>query len=358
MIEQTADFAVFGSTPLGQLLAGLLAGTHGRSVIFVGESHSGYRLPRDIDLSVTPITRPASWALLTATLPETLKLLARIAGRGAWSRVDPVLFAEAPAALEALSHMRQMAAGFGLAAEKVSASMVGAGRSGVMLRDAVLLNRPVLEPALDRWLVQQGVTRLTPDNVGISADGSVTMGLGEKRVLAHQAVLADNAAIAAHLPAQQWPGLLLRQPMATILTTPAQAFAAPVMMQVDRGTMLLQQAEQGIAAIGRGELTEFSAGLQELLGRGRQVQQAGQTVHLAVETLDGAPAFGRVGGSGADIVAGLGPIGAFLAPALARWLAGTARKAENDWFGARLVSRDPDVNIVSEYHVPRLSEAA
>src|SRR5690606_41187765 len=34
-------------------------------------------------------------------------------------RVDPILFAEEPEALEALAHMRHMASGFGLAAEKI-----------------------------------------------------------------------------------------------------------------------------------------------------------------------------------------------------------------------------------------------
>ena len=36
---------------------------------------------------------------------------------------------------------------------------------------------------------------------------------------------------------------------------------------------------------------------------------------------------------------GFGRIGAFLAPAIARWLCGEARPAENAWLGARLVDR-------------------
>ncbi len=58
MSQPTADFAVFGGTPLARLLAGLLAAKHGRRVVFVGESLSGYRLPRSIDLTVAPLTRP------------------------------------------------------------------------------------------------------------------------------------------------------------------------------------------------------------------------------------------------------------------------------------------------------------
>ena len=72
MTEAHADFVVVGSTPLARLVAGLLASVHGKTVVFSGESQSGYRLPRGLDLSVAPITRPETWALLKAVLPESL----------------------------------------------------------------------------------------------------------------------------------------------------------------------------------------------------------------------------------------------------------------------------------------------
>src|SRR5690606_13001515 len=87
MTAETADLAIFGSSPLSRLVAGLLRQVHGKSVVFVGTSHARYRLPREIDLSAGPITRPQSWALLAEIVPETTRLLSKIAGRHAWHHV-------------------------------------------------------------------------------------------------------------------------------------------------------------------------------------------------------------------------------------------------------------------------------
>jgi hypothetical protein len=349
MSDPVADFAVLGSTPLARLVAGLLAGTHGKTVLFVGEGQSGYRLPRGIDLSVAPITRPETWALLKAGTAETQRLVARIAGRGALNRVDPVVFAGSPRAREALSHVAHMAQGFGTASEPVVPSLLGQNRSGLILRDALRLNRAVLEPATEKWLADQGVRREIPERVSVRADGSVILHVGGKAVNARQAILADDAAILAHLPLPQWPPLLRRRTTSSILTTPTKPLLSPIMLEVDTGTLLMQQPEGGIAGTGPDDLATFSLRMQALLGRERQVQQAGQTSFTALITLDGAPALGRVGSVGADIVAGLGSIGAFLAPALARWMAGAATSSEAAWFAARLISRNGRTLPVSEY---------
>src|SRR5690606_35283953 len=128
-------------------------------VILVGEGQAGYRLVRGIDLSLAPITRPESWMQLVQSVPETSRLVARIGGRGALSRIDPVFFAGGGAHGEALAHLRHMAQGFGIAAEPVAPSLLGEGRQGVVLRDAIRINRPALEAGLGRWLDRAGVRR-------------------------------------------------------------------------------------------------------------------------------------------------------------------------------------------------------
>jgi hypothetical protein len=349
MSEALADFAVFGSTPLARLLAGLLASTHGRRVIFVGETQSAYRLQRSIDLSVAPITRPETWALLGEGIAETMRHIGRIAGRGAYSRVDPIFFAEDPHSVEALSHIRYMAQGFRIAAEPVAASLLGSGRSGIVMRDAIRLNRPVLEPALDEWLSKSKVERVTPDRVQIELDGSVTLNAQGENYSAQQAILADPESIMAWLPLRQWPVLFQRKPASAILTTPTQPIAAPIMLEIGSGATLLQQSEGGIEGIGPGDPAAFSAHMQTLLGAQRQVEQAGQTGFAALHTADGAPAFGRAAGVGADVVAGLGMPGVFFAPAIARWLVGEAQPHQAHWFGARLVNRSLRSGSVAEY---------
>jgi hypothetical protein len=351
MTEARADFVIVGSTPTARLIAGLLASAHGKSVVFSGESQSGYRLPRGLDLSVAPITRPETWALLKAGLPETLKLITRLGGRRTWSRVDPILFSEAAPGQEALAHIRHMALAFGHAAERIPAAAIGPRRDGLLLRDAVLLHRPSLEVALDKWLDQHGVRRRRDDEIlTIRSDGSAELVSGEERLEIAQAVLADDPAIIAHVPTAQWPALLARRVTSTILTEPTKPIAAPVMHWLDTGlTLVQQQAGRGIAAMGPGAIDPFAASLGVLLDRERQFRQAGQSSYETLLPVDAAPAVGRLWGTGPDVLVGLGPGGAFLAPSIARWLCGKATAAENTWLAARLVDRGIAPSPVAEF---------
>ncbi|MET3926167.1 hypothetical protein [Devosia sp. 2618] len=340
MTDTRIDFAVVGSTTLARLVAGLLANVHGRSVIFAGESQSGYRLPRCADLSIAPITRPETWALLQTTAPETSKLIAKIGGRRALSRVDPVLFAESAAGKEALSHIRHMALPYRLAAEPVPPNTIGDGRDGLLFRDALVLHRAVLEPRLDTWLTQNNVRRMAEsESLIVLHDGSARLKTNDSTLEIGQTILADDAAIIEHLPHDQWPANLLRKTGSTITTEPTKPIAAAVMHHLDDGLTLTQQRQRGITAIGHGALDPFSAALEVLLGHGRAFRQAGQSSYDIVTTSDGAPAVGRVQGIGADVLAGFGPTGAFLAPAIARWLSGRPTRGETQWFGDRLVDR-------------------
>lgn len=358
MSESVVDFAVFGSTPLSRLLAGLLAAQHGRTVIHVGHSQSAYRLARGIDLSVAPITRPESWAMLRAGVAETLKLLGKLAGRNAVSHLDLLFLAQSPQAAEALGHIRQMASGFGIAAEPAPPSLAGAGRQGLRMRDAVRLNRAVLEPALDAWLDKVGVQRLVPDRVVIGPQGSVSLGDVAAPVAARQAVLADDEAILRYLPVPQWSPLLVRKTSASLLSTPLRALAAPVVMDLDFGLVAQQQAEAGIAVTGMGDMANVVARFEALIGRDSPIELAGQTAFPTLVTFDGAAAVGRASGEGADVVAGLGASAAFFAPALARWLCGDADPFEAAWFGARLVNRSGGPFPVTDYRPGLIGDAA
>ncbi|MNT89335.1 hypothetical protein D3C72_2300460 [compost metagenome] len=86
-----------------------------------------------------------------------------------------------------------------------------------------------------------------------------------------------------------------------------------------------------------------------LLDKERQFRQAGQSSYETLLTADAAPALGRLRGTGPDIIAGLGPSGAFLAPAIARWLCGKGTAAESAWLGARLVDRQAVPSSVAEF---------
>jgi hypothetical protein len=351
MTDARADFVIVGSTPLARLIAGLLAFVHGKSVVFLGESQSGYRLPRGVDLSIAPITRPETWALLKSGLPETLKLISRLGGRRTWSRVDPILFSETAAGKEAMAHIRHMALAFGHAAERVPAAAIGPGRDGLLLRDAVLLHRPALEVVLDRWLEQHGVRRPGEGELlTVRTDGSAQLVSGEDRLEIAQTVLADDTAIIDHVAAAQWPALLVRRVASTVLTEPTRPIAATVMHRLDSGlTLVQQQTGRGIAAMGPGPIDPFAAALGVLLDKEHQFRQAGQSSYETLLAADAAPAVGRLRGTGPDILAGMGPGGAFLAPSIARWLCGKGNPVENSWLAARLVARRTGPSAVGKF---------
>lgn len=349
MTEPETDHVVIGSSLMARLVAGLLATCHGRRVTLAGESQAGYRLARNLDLSVAAMTRPESWSMLKDGVPETLRLIGRIAGRAAWQHVDPIFFARHAGDVEALYHIRHMANGFGMHAEPASSSALGGGRSGIILRDAVLLQSTNLEPALDRWLTESGVRTVRPSRITVQTDGSALLVADGTETLARHAILADADAIIAYLPLPQWPTLLRRIRASTVLTCPRQALAGKVMMEMDSGALLHQQAEGGALGIGRGDLARFSGQLQSLLDGQGPVEQVGQTSYHRLETQDGAPAVGRVGGVGADVIAAIELYGAFLAPALARWYAGQSSAKESVWFGNRLITRGVDASSVAEY---------
>ena len=335
MSESAVDFAVFGSSALASLVAGLLASRHKQRVIVVGEAEARYRLPRALDLSIGPITRPETWALLSANKADSAKLIGKIGGRNVLRHVDPIFFADGTTAREALGHFSHMARAYGNILEAVAPARAGTDRLSLRIDDCLTINRPSLEPALEAWLGEIGVRRVVPQTVMFGSSGAAEVTFETETIAATKAILIDDTAIMAHLPGWQWPAQLLRRPSATILTASSRHLASPIMVQLDSGTTLVQHEEGGMAAMGPGTLAAFSARLGSLLAGAGQLQQVGQVGFESLATGDGAPLLGPCGTDGPTILTGLGPTGAFLAPVLARWLANEATSDEAAWCEAR-----------------------
>lgn len=329
MSEISADFAIFGTSPLALLLAGLLARQHRKAVVLVDNEASVYRLPRSIDISVGAITRPQTWALLADTVPETRKLLARIAGKTGISRVDPILFADSAPGRQALAHIRHMAAGFGHTAERLPPNALGRDLEGFALRDAVQLQAGLIEPALRRWLDRGKVRQLTARETGAAIR-----------------VLVDDEAILKHVAADRLAPILQPVSRTGILTEPAPPLAAPAMLQIDAGLCLSQLPSRAIVATGSGNLEAVAPQVDMLLSSHQRPRWAGQSEFTTLRSRDHAPVLGQLDENGPILVAGFAPFGAFLAPAIARWLVGAARPAELAYFAAHAPGRP---SIVTEY---------
>ena len=354
------DFAVFGSTPLATLLAGLLATAHGKQVCLAADPGSAFRLPRGFDLSVMPVTRPETWALLKETTPEVLKLLGRLRARTGMLRVDPIFIAESSEGADALAHMRHLAQDFGYAVERLPIGNDGAGGIAYRLRDAVFLRPAQLDPVLRGWLEKYGVGVLsTADaNAYVRRDGSAKFEVRGTTIEAAHAVLADDASILMHVEAAERDKTLLLQTATALMSEHTGPLQAPVMAYVDRGVTLVRGRTGGIAAIGAGRPEQALARIGGCLVGHSPLRRAGQRVFRTVATVDGAPLIGTARGLRATVLAGLGLGGAFLAPAIARMIVGTASERETAYFSAREAGRGNARALVADYAGGGTLEAA
>jgi hypothetical protein len=350
MNSREVDIAVFGSGLLARLLAGLLAQAHGRRVALVTESDASYRLARRFDMSVAPVTRPETWALLTQTVPETLRLLAQIGARTACQRLDPLFVTSTGRGRQGLAHVRHMAAGFGHDTQVLPAEALGADREGLILRDAVLLMRGEAELLADAWLARLGVAVLQRQRVRaeISGEGTARMEGEGVQLEAGVTVLCDDAAVLAHA-GRAMGGLLEARSAFALFAGCEQALGAPFVVDVDSGVQVLQTGPRALAVVAAGETDDAPAAVASLLRRRGSLHLWGRTSFRQLVARDGAPVLGRPQADGAIVLAGLGLTGAFIAPALARWLAGTASRAEDSYFAARGFLRIPGRSPVAEF---------
>jgi hypothetical protein len=350
MADEAFDFAIFGSTPMACLIAGLLKSVHGRRVCLVGEPWSPFRLPRRYDLAVAPVTRPETWALLTTTSAETLKLLATL-GKGLSERIDPLFVADTAASAAALAHVRHMAAGYGYAVERVADRAITGTGAACRLRDAVMLAGGKAEPAIEAWLDRLEVRRLPAETTSMTLrrDGTARLAVGTTFVEAAQAVLADDVAILRHLDPDERDRVLRLHRSTAILTGPAKALPAPLMQFIDRDVVLLQRGKAGVLAVAGGTAADAEARIGACLGPLAPLKRAGQTSFKTLVTVDGAPLIGPAKGPRVIMMAGFGATGAFLAPALARHLAGAATETERTYFAAREPARGKGRQLVADY---------
>jgi hypothetical protein len=359
MADTHFDILVLGNSPLALLLAGLFADRYRRKVCLAAEPLASAALPRGLDLSVAPVTRPQSWAMATRGVVETRALLAEIGAAAGIEPCEPILVGSGATTLEALQHMRHVAIGHGHRVERVADTDIGAGSVGYRFADAVRLDRSKLLPRLGAWLAELGVTRLVPPAgaVVLRNDGSSRLATGAGQITADRTVFADEQAIVSQLAADRRDGLLQIDPGRAVLTEPARSLPASLMVYLDRGASLAQAADGSITALMAGAPDTALGRLGGCLSAQGMLRRAGEAGFLLSGSADGAPIIGPVRGSRAIMAAALGPWGAFLAPALARWLEARSEGTEAEWFAAHAPQRGSVRTAFADFCVPRCLEA-
>ncbi|WDR02769.1 hypothetical protein PSQ19_00570 [Devosia algicola] len=341
------DFAVVGNSPLALLLAALLAGTHKQKIVLIGQPPSPFSLAGGLALSVAPLTRPETWSMLAACVPETEKLIAHLGGKAALLRADPMFLANSASGVQALSHIRHMAHGFGHPVERVSSGEVNG--QAIRWRDALWLNQVTLTSALLEWLDDNKISQHQTATLATRRDGKgrAVFNAGEHQIAARNAVLADDGAIVANLAPAVLQSRFNRATGTSILTEPTTPLAATVMVQIDSGVQLSQGAAGGIAATSPLAPDRALPQLAGLLKPHRHLRLAGQDQFTHLATRHGAPLVGTLTPSGPTILAGLGLVAPFLAPALARYLVGQASIGESTYFADRGVGAGPHIGDYS-----------
>lgn len=349
MADGSYDYLVLGSTPLAGLLAGLLATEHKRRVCLVGEPFSPFRLQRSIDVSIAPVTRPETLILLKRAAAETTRLV-NSWGKGLVSRADPLFVAETPDSVAALGHFRHLALELGYAVEPMADRSIAEGLM-LRVRDVQLLGHGRLEPALESWLAKHEVRHLdrADTDLTLRKDGTARIVNNGHSVEAAQVILAGDDAVLEHLPEDAWDRSLAAVPGAAMLLDSAKPLPAPYMSFLDRGVVLVQDGKVSVSALLAGDPATARARLGSAVSRGDALRLAGETVIGTLRTGDGAPYIGPARGHKAMVIAALGPTGAFLAPALARYIAGTAPPDEVEWFAARGPTRGNQRLLAAEY---------
>ncbi len=352
------DFAIVGDGTLPGLVAACLAADAGKRVCVVAQPWSPFALERRIDLSVDLVTRPETLILLRRLTAETLQRVAGL-GKGLVERVDPLLHAETPASIAALGHFRHQAELLGHAIEVVSDRSLAEGAVW-RIRAANLLSPSRFPAALEQHLDGLGVVRLDSRQVTVSVrrDGVAELATPTGNYEAGQAVFAEDSAIAQHLSAAQRDRSLRELPMTAILAEPSRPLAAGVQIFFDRGLVLRQEARSHIAALIAGTPQDAEARLAASVTPSLPLRRAGAMRFATFVTADGGPMLAPTRAVKALHLAGFGLAGTFLAPAIARQLAGRAEGEEAAWFAVRGATRGNQRQLVAEYQPVPAEEVA
>lgn len=348
MSDMSFDCAVIGTGLLPALVAALLASEHGKRVALVGQHRSSFQLPRQLPIAIGLMTRPESLKLLQRLRDETVKLLGGL-GKGLADRHDVLFVAETPDTVIALSHFRHLSRALGWSTEPATDHKLP-DASLVRVRDVTRLVEARLASVLDSRLEELGVRRIAARELALAQrrDAAPTIVADGEQIVAARVLLADDAALLAHGPAAITGRLLVEVPMAALLVEDSLPLAAPAVLFPDRGLMLSRGDHGSVHVLAAGDPLSVELRIGATLAGDRPVRGAGEVRFSSLRTCDGAPFVGQVKGD-IHAVAGLGTAAPFLAPLIARMLAGASSEEERTWLANRGAARPAQRALVVDY---------
>ena len=133
--------------------------------------------------------------------------------------------------------------------------------------------------------------------------------------------------------AAQRPAALVAPAMTASLVVAPRGLPVPIQIFPDRGVTLAQRGDGTVLALASGA-EAVAPRLAACLAGPFPMKRLASTRYRGLATRDGAPLVGRLKRTRTVVIAGLGSTGAFLAPVLARLIAGTPEADEKRWAAA------------------------
>lgn len=330
--SERLDFIVVGATPLAVVVAQLLARAHGKKVALVGAAEHPLRVSRGFDLSVAPLTRPAHWDLLTSTRGETLKIMGEL-GRAIVQPTDIAFTGHGRRAEVTLGHIRHLAAGFGELTEPLTREAVIRHGNGFILRGAMRLRRRAFFATARNWLAQAGVGWFTQGSCALSVSSTGTiLSTGDQKFRADSTLFCDGRMAADLVAPENLPVEVTSIAYCGLMTEPGTKLHWPSLVDVGANALAFLHDKGRAEAWVAGDKETAIAWLEGVMEHNNRTRLAGLAELAILGTPDGAPLIARMPRIRAQLALDLGASGLFVAPALARYFAGEASRAEQEFF--------------------------
>ncbi len=345
------DFMLVGSSLQAGLIAGLLAREHKKKVCLICDQSTEFRLSREFSFSVDCITRPQTWQLLAQSRTEAFKLLTSIGGGKSVGRINPIFVATTSGDAQALAHMFHVARGYGFEVEQEGSGGLSTAKKILRIRGARSVEQKLFRPALGRWLVDSAVHIASTNDLALTTKrgGRVTAKTPVLTIEASRLILADEEAIRTHAKQQHLGPAFVGVSATTLVCEPTPALREKCVLNPANRFGACLQANSNFEIISLSSIDDVAADVIASVPGGEKLRPSGRTVFNTCVSADGAPLVGRLGQSGVWAVGGFGYTGAFVAPAIARFLAGKSEGVEEEYFSNRCDGKARATHEVSEY---------
>ncbi len=328
MSKELFDFAVAGNSAFAALLALALARYANARICLIGQVPTPMQVNGDLALAPCPTSRPETLERAMAGVADVRTLLTG-PGDPLLRRANATFTAPTGAGRAAAGHARHLMASFDI----VTASLPEAsGHAGFTAEGIWMLQTRLFFAGLAARLEAAGVVvtgkatnlRISEDRVQFAYRDDVA----EAKVL----IVTDADTLGSLVPLPDGVATATRM---GVLTDPVAALVNRVTLDIETGGHLAGRGDGRIEAlVPAGDSAGIVDWLGSFLPEGTETRIIARSKRKVLLSRDGAPLIATLPQGAARLAIGFGASGAFLAPALARYLSDQARPEEAGWFGA------------------------